>query len=247
VYQKERTDIILNILKENGYTTVKFLRETLHYSNATINRDLTILENQGLITRSYGGAELTEAKDVPIEFRYHKMKMAKNHIGKFASDLVNDGDTIFIDGSTTAESMGKYLVYKKDITVITNNMQLAIFLGEYGIKVICTGGEIVEAPSMLSGDDTIMCIKHYKTDKMFFSSGCISLDGKLSGSGIYSLLHQCAMENADKIYYLADHSKVGESMPIILCDLEKVDMVISDYAFPEKTKKKFKNTKFIKV
>lgn len=117
MYQKERTDAIYNIIKEKGYVTVKYLVEEMHYSNATINRDLNILEKQALIKRSYGGAEIVEQKEVPLIFRYHKMK---------AAELIYDGDTIFIDGSTTTESIGKYITNKKDITVITNNLALVV-------------------------------------------------------------------------------------------------------------------------
>ena len=55
MYQKERIDKIMEILKENGYVTVKYLTDKLHYSNATVNRDLNIMESRKLITRSYGG------------------------------------------------------------------------------------------------------------------------------------------------------------------------------------------------
>ena len=72
MYQKERIDEILEILKANGYVTVKFLTEALHYSTATINRDLNIMEKQKLVHRSYGGVELVKNKSIPLPFRYHK-------------------------------------------------------------------------------------------------------------------------------------------------------------------------------
>ena len=103
MYQKERMDEIYDILKKNGYVTVKYLVQQLGYSNATVNRDLNVMENQKRIRRSYGGVELSEAKSVPLIFRYHKMKSIKNKMGKAAADLIADGDTVFIDGSTTTE------------------------------------------------------------------------------------------------------------------------------------------------
>ena len=71
MYQKERLDCIFNIVKEYGYVTVKFLSSKLHYRNATINRDLNILEKQKMIKRTYGGVEIEEASNANLPFRYH--------------------------------------------------------------------------------------------------------------------------------------------------------------------------------
>ena len=69
MFQTERIEAIMNILKKNGYVTVKYLTEELKYSNATINRDLTIMEKQKLVKRSYGGVELLEKTSIPLPFR----------------------------------------------------------------------------------------------------------------------------------------------------------------------------------
>ena len=145
MYQSERLEKILKILEENGYTTVKYLTDELHYSNATVNRDLALLEAKKLVKRSYGGVELEEKKGVPLVFRYHKMKSSKMKIARTAAELIEDGDTVFIDATTTTQYMGHFLADKKDITVITNNMALATYLADVGKSVICLGGEIVEA------------------------------------------------------------------------------------------------------
>ena len=100
MYQKERLNEILEIVKKYGYVTVKYLVGALHYSNATINRDLNLLEKQGRIVRSYGGVEVVEnTGGVPLPFRYHKMHAEKLKIAKRASELVKDGETLFIDDS----------------------------------------------------------------------------------------------------------------------------------------------------
>jgi len=171
VYQKERIDTILGILRENGYVNVKYLCDKIGYSKATINRDLNLMAKQKLIIRIYGGVELVEKQDIPLVFRYHKMKKAKKRICKAAAELVKDGDVIFIDPSSTTEYMAPYLVDKKNITVITSNIALVAYLSDFSeIKTICLGGEIVEPPSMLGGD---LCVKNaleYKAEILFFHS-----------------------------------------------------------------------------
>ena len=118
---EKRIDTILGIIKEQGYVTVKYLCDELHYSTATINRDLNDLQKKKLITRHYGGAEIVKTKGTPLVFRYHKMKSSKMKVAKKAAELIEDGDTVFIDAATSTQYIGHYLEGKKDITVITNN------------------------------------------------------------------------------------------------------------------------------
>lgn len=245
MFQKERMDAIVDILKQNGYVTVKYLKEELHYSNATVNRDLNLLEKQNLVKRSYGGVELVEPKNVPLLFRYHKMKSAKNKIGQKAAEYVRDGDTIFVDASTTTEYMGRHLIDKKDITVITNNMALVMLLSEYNIRTICLGGEVMEKPSMLYSDETVENARHYHADKMFFSSGSFTADGKI-GSGVYYQLHRVMLENADQCFYLVDHEKFNQPFRRMYSFAE-VDYIITDYQFEDSLKEKFEKVEFVEV
>lgn len=248
MYQKERLDSILALIKENGYVTVKYLTEVLHYSNATVNRDLNILKAQKLITRTYGGVELSENAPIPLKFRYHKAKLAKRRIAECAAGFICDNDTVFIDGTTTCEGIGAYISHLNGITVITNNMALAAHLSEYGIRTVCTGGVITEAPYMLDGDDAIRTIMQYNTDKVFFATGGISKNGFIaSTSSVYGLLHKIALEHTKESYYLVDKSKVGIDLKFNISPLSEIGTVISDFDFSDETKSKCPNTRFITV
>jgi DeoR/GlpR family transcriptional regulator of sugar metabolism len=243
---KIRRDEILEIIRNQGYTTVQYLTDTLHYSTATINRDLNILQGQKLIKRSYGGAELNTEQRIPVLFRYHKSKVEKRMLGMTAASMVHDGDTIFIDASTTTQTMAQYLTKYHNLTVITNNMALATYLSEQEIQVICLGGAVLEMPCMLGGDDTAEHVSRYLVDKMFFSTGGITSNGILFGS-LYDSVHKAMMKNAKKVYYLVDSEKVDINRKTVLCDLNKVDVVITNHAFPDKMKAQYANTKFVFV
>ncbi len=245
--QKARLDDIIKILKKHGYVTVKYLTEELHYSTATINRDLNLLQKQKLVKRNYGGVELLENTHIPLVFRYHKMKPAKNRIGRKAAEYICDGDTVFIDGSTTAQYIGQYITERKNLTVITNNMALITFLSEYNIKCICLGGTVIEIPSMLGGTETNENVRRYRADKMFFATGGISEDGKIGSSDVYHTMHSIMAENSKKIFYLADSGKIHSESKMILFDASHVDYIISDYTFSEETVRKYKDTEFIRV
>ena len=249
MHQKERIQAICDLLKKNGFVTVNFLTEELHYSTATINRDLNAMEKQKIIKRSYGGAELVEERTIPLFFRYSKMRPVKNKIGKKAAEFISDGDTIFIDCSTTAQYIGKYITDKKNLTVITNNIYLAGFLSENNITAVCLGGKIVEPPSMAYSEETVENVKKYGADKMFFSAGSMTKDGKI-GSGSYdvhSLMIKAMTENADKTFLLIDHEKIKDSCKKYLGTLDDVDFIISDFKFDDNVKEKYKNTVFTEI
>lgn len=241
MYRKERQDEILAIIRKQGYATVAALTEQFHYSTATINRDLNELEKQNLVRRSYGGVEPTVPQGIPHIFRYQKMRQSKRKISALAATLVKDGETIFIDSSTTAEYMAEFLRDRKNLTVITNNNILATELFPYGIEVICLGGQIVEAPCITGGNICFRNAAMFRVDKMFFSSATVSDDGVVAGT---AYVQSIIMERAKEAYFLADKEKIGEKFTRVFCDFSALTGVISDYRFPQKTKEAFPNTRF---
>ncbi|MBQ9805279.1 MAG: DeoR/GlpR transcriptional regulator [Clostridia bacterium] len=243
---KARQDRILEILEKQGHVTVKYLTEVLHYSSATVNRDLNALQSQQLIKRSYGGVEPVRSTYIPVFFRSHKMRAEKRQIGQAAAGFVKDGDTIFLDGSTTCQCMEQYLVGRKGLTVVTNNIVLAANLSAYEIKVICLGGTIVESPSMLYGPESVENAARYRVDKMFFSTGAVSSNGMIA-SGVYDLMLRAVAKNAGEVFYLVDHQKVDQPFHEVFCDFGEVDRVISNYVFDQKTKEQYSGTDFVVV
>lgn len=243
---KLRQDAILDILSKQGYVSVQYLTEILHYSTATINRDLNALQNKKLVVRSHGGVELCQSQYIPIFFRSHKMQVEKRNIGRTAAGYVKDGDVIFIDGSTTAQYMEQYLVNCKNLTVITNNITLAANLSQYNMKVVCLGGTVVEIPSMLFGNETVENAAKYLVNKMFFSTTSATSDGRIC-AGLYELLYKTVMRNADEIFYLVDHNKIDGKGEMILCDFHKVNYVISDHDFGNQVRADYPDTQFVLV
>lgn len=243
---KLRRDRILEIIRKQGFTTVSFLCDSLHYSSATINRDLNLLEGQQLIKRSYGGAEILESKSIPFTYRYNKEKKEKRLVAKMAASLVEDGETIFIDATTTTQYMMYYLTEKKNIRVITPNIAIVSFLSEYNIEVICLGGTVVEAPNILGGEDAVLAASRYRADKCFIAT-CSVLDDGMIGTRNGILLQKTIMANSKKAYYLADHAKLNHNFNQLVCDLNDFAAVITDFEFPKETKEKFKQTEFIYV
>lgn len=246
MYQQERMDEIMKILKKNHYVTVDYLVKEIKYSPASIRRDLTLLEKQGLITRNYGGATYKDANISPFRFRQHSMKSVKNAIAKKAASLVKNGDVIFLDGSSTTQYMGHFLTNKKGITVITCNMLLADFLGEHGINTYCTGGKVVEHPGILGGKFMLDVLSKFNIDITFFSSTAFNSKGEIVShgeNGAYN--HQTFRKQSKKLVYLCGSDKFNTEASFIGLTLNEVDYFISDKNLPENIRNNFKSTLFL--
>lgn len=248
MYQKERLDRIMELLERHGYLTVQYLTEQLHYSAATVNRDLHMLEQMQKIRRSYGGAEPVKSAPVPLPFRYEKQKLVKKRIAKRAAELVREGDVIFVDGTTTTQYLAEYLIEKKNLTVLTNNMALASFVSEYGVQAVVLGGIVTEAPYMLDGPDTVETAMRYHADKCFFSSGIVSEDGEIGIGVRFHTFTRTIISRSEQVFLLVDAEKISGQYPTrMLCNFSRVHGVISDYSFDAKVQAKFPDTAFLAV
>ncbi len=248
MYRKERLDRIVALLDEHGFVTVKALTKELHYSTATVNRDLNILVQMGRIRRTAGGAEPIKRRSIPLPYRYEKMKPEKKRLARVAAGYVCDGDTVFIDGSTTCEYMGEYLLDKKAIHVITNNIALAAFLSENGLSVTVIGGTVVEPPAMIGGELAVENAMRLWVDKFFFSPACMLSDGSVCAVGqTYILLDTVLAERAKESFVLADHDKIDCAYKQVIFDASHVNYVISDYEFSDGVKSRYKETVFVTV
>ncbi len=243
MYQQERMDKIMKILKENHYVTVDYLVKEIKYSPASIRRDLTLLQKQGFITRSYGGATYKDANITPFRFRQHNMKSAKNAIAKKAASLVENGDSVFLDGSSTTQYMGRYLICKKGITVVTCNMLLADFLNEHAINTYCTGGRVIEYPGILGGDFMLESLTKFNFDIAFFSSTAFNLNGQILSFGENGVRnHSSFRKHTKQLVYLCGSDKFNTEAKFVSLTLDDVDYFISDKHLPKEMKQKYKTT-----
>lgn len=249
MFKEERCEEILKILKENGFSTVKNLSDKLHYSPATIRRDLVYMKQKGMIEKSYGGATPSNTGKfnvLPYELRKHNFTEEKKHIAKIAASLIRDNQVIFIDGSTTAACMIEYLSSKSGITVITNNLENCILLQRRGIRCYCTGGELSAASPIFFGSVACAALSSLNTDIMFFSSKSLSSNGVISEySETISEPIKYAMQNSAKTVYLADSSKIGTSSMFNICTLSEINTVISEIDISNRFDKSFVTVEFL--
>ena len=244
--QKIRQEQILLLLKKEGYATVRYLSDALQCSTATINRDLNAMQRLRLVKRSYGGVELENSKRLPpLSQRQFYHKKEKRRIAEEAIKHVENGDTVFLDGSTTVQYMLPFLFQKTDLTVVTNSLRLAIELGDSPFEVICLGGRIAERPHVLFGDETVEHALRYRFDKIFFSTDRITEDGQIHSFSY--LFYKVLLKNSKQAWFLTDHTKLTTDLDDMLCDFSALTGVISDFEFSDKTKALYPHTEFLCV
>ena len=240
---KQRQEQILRLLETEQYVTVKYLTRMLGYSTATANRDLNEMQTLGLLKRCRGGAEAVNHQLPPLPVRQFYMQKEKRRNACEAAKLIRDGETVFLDASTTVQHIVPFLLEKKNLTVITNSIFLTAELSAHGIRVLSLGGRVVEPPYVLDGEDTVEQAMKYRVDQMFFSVGSITLSGDVGTS--HYLLHRVLLKNSREAYLLTDNAKITDQVQVSLCDFSRLTGVISDFEFPEETKKRYHEVKFI--
>ena len=229
-----RQEKILEILRHTEYATVEHLAIQLYFSVPTVRRDLAELERKGLIVRSRGGAALKNTPNAAVAFdlRNTLQTKEKSEIARQAAALIEDGDVIFLDASTTVLHMVKHLTEKKDITVLTNSIQLPLLLRNTGIRVYSTGGRLIPNSLAYGGAPAEEAVERFHIDKLFFSSYALTLGGEiLDYSEEETALRKKLLQKAKKRYFLCDSSKFGRTSIFYVADLSEVDRLLSDQPF----------------
>ncbi len=232
----ERRVKILNVLNSKGQVTVNELSNTYNVSEVTIRNDLSHLEKKGLLIKTRGGGLKIQRVGIDQQLN-EKAKIhskEKQAIGKKAAEIINDNDTIIIDSGTTTEEVAKNLVGKKNLTVITNGMNIASQLIRDDIRVILLGGIVRSTSFSVVGAVAENNIKNFFCDKCF-----IGVDGIDSEAGIFTPipeeanLNKLMIENSKEVIVVTDSSKFKRKSFCYISSIDKINMVITDSKIPE--------------
>ncbi|WP_426452055.1 DeoR/GlpR family DNA-binding transcription regulator [Paenibacillus sp. S-38] len=230
MYQEERLLAILQHMQQHHRISVEEICELFQVSRDTARRDIVKLEEQGGILRTRGGAILPSLnKDVPrFDDRLQSEKAVKEDIGRTAASLLQNGDYLFMDSSTTVLQAANYLS-TTDHIVVTNSFDIAGVLSHrQGMTVHLLGGVVHPRHRFIYGARTLEMLRDYQVDKLLIGTSGITESGLTNPYEEEGYVMKEMMRRADQIIVLADHTKFGQRQFYRLAGLEAIDILITD-------------------
>ncbi|MCB0106149.1 MAG: DeoR/GlpR transcriptional regulator [Caldilineaceae bacterium] len=237
MYSAERRQEILSLIAKRSRVSVDHLASYFGVSHSSIRRDLSQLHEDGLITRTYGGAVALSgaATETPFTERQVSNFDEKDRIGKAAAQLVEEGETIFIDGGTTTECMIPYLMGKR-ITVVTYGLNIVNRLSSsYAVTVIASGGALHQPSLTFNGVFALNNLQNYniRYDKTFMAASGVSLTAGVTNASLEEIpIKRKAIEVGQHNVLLVDASKIGVIRAGLIAPLTDIQQIISSEDAP---------------
>lgn len=228
---------ILRLIATSPVTS-KEIADRLFMSESTVRRRLSNLEQAGLIIRTHGGAVLNKQQqphqNLPLYLRMMQLDEQKQRLAAKAVGLIHDGDTLFIDSSSTALCLLPMLHRFRNITVFTNSLKAATVLAEMEIPCTFFGGDVVSGEQACNSAETFEAIRRVYADLFFFSCDGVSADGVLSDNSKQNAhLRMRYMAQAKTSVLLVDDTKLNKRCPYVLCELNRVDYCVCNTPVPD--------------
>jgi len=228
----ERRQRIYEYIETKGSATVSELSKELSVSEMTIRRDLKIAERDGAIKKTFGGAVSsfgTGLEPSPNSRRYHHLE-EKQKIASRAIELIDDGDTLIFDCSTTVLELATLLKKKKvNITIVTCGPYTVLELSRNKqLTVICTGGIYSSALGGYIGPETELILTRLNADKLFFSCFGVCFEGLTDPNVLLASLKRQMFKSAREIIFLADYSKFGKRGLSFISEFKSIHKLITN-------------------
>jgi DeoR family transcriptional regulator, fructose operon transcriptional repressor len=224
----QRRQQILDELIKNPQLNADDLAKILNVSSLTIRRDFQYLEDRDRLHRHYGGATVVESY-LDKSNREDLSEIRKNLIAKKAAQFIEDGDTIFINTSSTALLVLKYLEGKK-VNVITNNANAVFIKKDFNVNVFLTGGELREPKHSMVGEFAYNNLSRVTANKCFLGCSGISSKAGMTTAVLAEVAINEVMlrQTIGTRFVIAESSKVGHNSSFVSSALNKIHTLITD-------------------
>ena len=233
---ERRHQLILRALREDGPSSIVALAERLGVSPATVRRDLVRLDEEGLLTRVYGGASPISDRDEPFTDVATVRVEEKDAVAERAAALVKDGETVLLDIGTTAHRLARRL-HGRNLTVVTSNMAVYEELADdAGIELVLLGGMLRREYRSLVGFLTEDNLRQVHADHLFLGTSGVRPDGRVMDTTVVEVPVKRAMIAAsDRVILLADSAKFPGTGVATVCGPDALNTVVTDAPVDERT------------
>src|SRR5271170_5025162 len=221
---------LLDLITRQGYATLDELVKVLGVSESTIRRDLEALDLAGSIKRTHGGAVYTgEVRSMPaFDERTGTAVAEKRAIGLAAAALLQDGDTVLLDGGTTTLEVARALIGRR-VQVVTNSLPIAQLLASsQQTDLILIGGYVYPRTGVALGPLAIASMESIRVRTAILGAGGIVPEGIYNSNSLLVETERQMMTCGQEVMIVADHTKFGRLALARLCGLDEVDQVVAD-------------------
>lgn len=240
----ERQKIILDRLNSEGKVVVSSLSKEFNVTEETIRRDIDKLAAEGSAIKTYGGAisSRLQNNDLPYNVRKSENVELKQKIAVKVANMIHDGDRVMFDASSTAIYVTRQIKSRKNITVITNSIEILLELADKtGWTILSTGGTLREGAYSLSGSSAEMMVKDHHVDYAICSAKGIDGSMGITESNEKDAEMKKAIFHSATTKILAiDSTKFDQISFIKVCDYSDVDIIVTDKDPGEVWKKRLK-------
>ncbi|WP_353135224.1 DeoR/GlpR family DNA-binding transcription regulator [Pseudopedobacter sp.] len=228
----ERHKYILNTLQKEGFVRVIDVAKKLDVTTVTIRKDLKTLEEKGLLYRTHGSASPINphASDRNVKEKEKERIKEKQLIGTSASKLIEDNDSIIINSGSTICAFAEQIEPKGRLTVVTSSIKATTILSENeAINISQLGGTFRRSSMSVIGSYTLSFLENITCSKVFLGVDGVDLDFGVTTSNIEEAeLNKAMMNISLKTIVLCDSSKFGRKGFGKICNLDKIDIIITD-------------------
>jgi DeoR/GlpR family transcriptional regulator of sugar metabolism len=235
LYPTERQQKTLSLLNQAGRVTVADLSQMFAVSEVTIRADLQSLAAQGLIVRTHGGAVLASSTpELSLTVRREQRVLEKERIGIAAAEWVEDGDSIFLDGSSTALMLARQLTQRRNLSVLTHNLAVAqAFIEAPDVAVIVTGGVLRQDTASMMGLEGLAVLRKYNIKTGFFGAHGLSFpEGLTDVSAGEAAVKQAVVALCRQVIAMIDATKWGRVGLASFARPEDSHRIITDQQAP---------------
>lgn len=249
LYIHERWSRIIDMLHATKVTSVEQFSNSLKVSPATIRRDLNELHAEGRLSRVRGGAIAVDSKSTPRDPYFGlsgQLKQAdtlevhiaeKRAIGEKAASMIEDNDSIIIDGGSTTVNMTQHIKASNLMVLTTSIPIMTSLLGRPKIRILIAGGEVFQEQALVLDPYSHGIVDKFSATKLFIGAQAITPRGLMQTDPLLVQNEQQLISRADKVIVLADSSKFEAKASLSVCSLDKIDTVVTDTGLSSETKK----------
>jgi len=229
MFAEERQNQILGELRSIGRVEVQALAARYDVSEHTIRRDLSVLESRGHLQKTHGGAVALDTAHLDWQGRATSLPEAKDRIGRQAATLIEPGETVILDASSTTLALAQHLKVRP-LTIITNSLDIAaVFEQEAGVELIVTGGSWRASARALRGQATREIIRQYRADWTVLGTCALHPKAGATATDEEDAQVKRAMVAAGlRTVVLADHSKRDQVVAHLVLPPEELMTVVTD-------------------